>query len=40
MLIPIVFLHKSGEEVELGVDNLMLKNEEEFVKHRKKRSSL
>ena len=32
MLMLIVFLHKNGEEVELGVDYLMFKNEAEFIK--------
>ncbi|MEK4627619.1 MAG: hypothetical protein ABS939_23215 [Psychrobacillus sp.] len=31
-MIPIVFLHKSGEEVKLSVNYLMFNNEEEFIK--------
>ena len=32
MVMPIVFLHKNGEEVGLGIDSLVFKDEAEFSK--------
>lgn len=32
MMMPIVFLHICGGELELGIDYLIFKNEEEFTK--------
>ena len=32
MVMPIAFLHKAGIEVELGIDYLVFKSEEEFIK--------
>lgn len=32
MVMPIVFLHKREGEVELGIDYLMFKNQEEYLK--------
>ena len=32
MVMPIVFLHKSAGEVELGIDYLTFKDQEEYLK--------
>lgn len=32
MMVPIVFLHKSGREIEVGIDYLLFKNQEEYFK--------
>lgn len=32
MLMPIIFLHKCGEEVELGIDYLIFKDQDEYCK--------